>query len=231
MQRREPPINPVGAPLDYRIIMAPTQQNWLYACATRARAGPVSCSSATSGCTRRHYRNEYQYGVRSWPETVLGRELSDWRRKDRNGVTRRRTTRAPARWRALSVRPVRRALRRASAGVFSREAFSTRCNRRCSPAAISWTAFCLNAPRFLRALCLCLCGHGAQRRHPARIVGGYLGGEVNPVNRTVIVHQFDAHAWNEVWLEGRGWVRVDPDRSGGAGPYSLRPGARGGLGG
>ena len=30
------------------------------------------------------------------------------------------------------------------------------------------------------------------------------------MNRTVIVHQFDAHAWNEVWLEGRGWVRVDP---------------------
>ena len=45
---------------------------------------------------------------------------------------------------------------------------------------------------------------------PARIVGGYLGGEINPVDRTVIVHQFDAHAWNEVWLEGQGWVRVDP---------------------
>ena len=30
------------------------------------------------------------------------------------------------------------------------------------------------------------------------------------MNRTVIVHQFDAHAWNEVWLAGQGWVRVDP---------------------
>ena len=45
---------------------------------------------------------------------------------------------------------------------------------------------------------------------PARIVAGYMGGEVNPVNRTVIVHQFDAHAWAEVWLDGQGWVRVDP---------------------
>jgi hypothetical protein len=45
---------------------------------------------------------------------------------------------------------------------------------------------------------------------PARIVAGYMGGEVNPVNRTVIVHQFDAHAWTEVWLAGEGWVRVDP---------------------
>jgi hypothetical protein len=41
-------------------------------------------------------------------------------------------------------------------------------------------------------------------------VAGYQGGEINPVNKTVIVHQFDAHAWAEVWLEGEGWVRVDP---------------------
>jgi hypothetical protein len=45
---------------------------------------------------------------------------------------------------------------------------------------------------------------------PARVVAGYLGGEINPVNKTVIVHQFDAHAWTEVWLQGQGWVRVDP---------------------
>ena len=31
-----------------------------------------------------------------------------------------------------------------------------------------------------------------------------------PLNKTVIVHQFDAHAWAEVWLENKGWVRVDP---------------------
>jgi hypothetical protein len=45
---------------------------------------------------------------------------------------------------------------------------------------------------------------------PARVVAGYQGGEVNPVNKTVIVHQFDAHAWAEVWLEGTGWVQFDP---------------------
>ena len=45
---------------------------------------------------------------------------------------------------------------------------------------------------------------------PARVVAGYQGGEINPVNKTVIVHQFDAHAWAEVWFEGQGWVRVDP---------------------
>jgi len=45
---------------------------------------------------------------------------------------------------------------------------------------------------------------------PARVVGGYQGGERNPVDGYLVVRQSDAHAWAEVWLEGRGWVRVDP---------------------
>ncbi|CAN7542806.1 transglutaminaseTgpA domain-containing protein [Acidovorax sp. LjRoot194] len=45
---------------------------------------------------------------------------------------------------------------------------------------------------------------------PARIVTGYQGGERNPVDGYWTVRNADAHAWAEVWMEGRGWVRVDP---------------------
>lgn len=45
---------------------------------------------------------------------------------------------------------------------------------------------------------------------PARVVTGYQGGEINPVDQYVVVRQADAHAWAEVWLANRGWVRVDP---------------------
>jgi transglutaminase-like putative cysteine protease len=45
---------------------------------------------------------------------------------------------------------------------------------------------------------------------PARVVTGYLGGHLNPYDGTYIVRQSDAHAWAEIWLEGRGWTRVDP---------------------
>ena len=45
---------------------------------------------------------------------------------------------------------------------------------------------------------------------PARIVTGYQGGEMNGVDGYWTVRQADAHAWTEVWLAGRGWVRVDP---------------------
>jgi transglutaminase-like putative cysteine protease len=45
---------------------------------------------------------------------------------------------------------------------------------------------------------------------PARVVTGYQGGEVNPVDGYLTVRQSDAHAWAEIWLSERGWVRVDP---------------------
>jgi protein-glutamine gamma-glutamyltransferase len=45
---------------------------------------------------------------------------------------------------------------------------------------------------------------------PARVVTGYQGGEYNRLGDYYIVRQSDAHAWSEVWLRGRGWVRIDP---------------------
>lgn len=45
---------------------------------------------------------------------------------------------------------------------------------------------------------------------PARIVTGYQGGEINPLDGVLVVRQSDAHAWVEVWLPDEGWVRIDP---------------------
>lgn len=45
---------------------------------------------------------------------------------------------------------------------------------------------------------------------PSRVVTGYAGGYRNAFGGYWIVRNNDAHAWAEVWLEGRGWVRVDP---------------------
>ncbi len=44
---------------------------------------------------------------------------------------------------------------------------------------------------------------------PARVVVGYQGGKMNPLDDYMIVRQSDAHAWSEVWLNDR-WQRVDP---------------------
>lgn len=45
---------------------------------------------------------------------------------------------------------------------------------------------------------------------PSRLVTGYMGGEYNAQGGYYSIYQRDAHAWSEVWLEGKGWVKVDP---------------------
>lgn len=57
---------------------------------------------------------------------------------------------------------------------------------------------------------------------PARIVGGYYGGDFNPLTGQFVMRQRDAHAWVEVW-DGEKWRTYDST------PPSLRPGGAGGL--
>jgi protein-glutamine gamma-glutamyltransferase len=45
---------------------------------------------------------------------------------------------------------------------------------------------------------------------PARVVTGYQGGELNPVDGVWTLRQSDAHAWAEIWQAGSGWMRIDP---------------------
>ena len=52
---------------------------------------------------------------------------------------------------------------------------------------------------------------------PARIVGGFYGGKLNPLTGYLVVRREDAHAWVEVF-DGNGWRTFDPT------PVSLRPG-------
>lgn len=52
---------------------------------------------------------------------------------------------------------------------------------------------------------------------PARIVGGFYGGKLNPLTGYFVVRREDAHAWVEVY-DGNGWRTFDPT------PSSLRPG-------
>ena len=52
---------------------------------------------------------------------------------------------------------------------------------------------------------------------PARIVGGFYGGNLNPLTGYFVVRREDAHAWVEVY-DGNAWRTFDPT------PPSLRPG-------
>ena len=45
---------------------------------------------------------------------------------------------------------------------------------------------------------------------PARLVGGYRGGYYNDVGKYYLVTQKNAHVWVEAYIEGKGWLRLDP---------------------
>ena len=45
---------------------------------------------------------------------------------------------------------------------------------------------------------------------PTRVVTGYKGDYKERVNNYIIIRERNAHAWNEVYIKKRGWVRIDP---------------------
>jgi len=45
---------------------------------------------------------------------------------------------------------------------------------------------------------------------PVRLVGGYLGGDYNELGGYYLVSEKMAHVWVEVFIEGKGWLRLDP---------------------
>lgn len=59
---------------------------------------------------------------------------------------------------------------------------------------------------------------------PTRVVTGYQGGFWQAADQYLLVRQSDAHAWNEVWLSGEGWTRVDPTAA--VAPERVSEGAR-----
>ncbi len=63
---------------------------------------------------------------------------------------------------------------------------------------------------------------------PSRVVLGYMGGDWQEAAQYLLVRQSDAHAWTEVWLDGSGWVRVDPTAA--VSPERIDYGAWGAIG-
>jgi transglutaminase-like putative cysteine protease len=212
-ERRAAVVEKIGEPLRYSIIMEPTQQNWLFGLryATPDRPGIVSTPDF------RLYslvviEDDFSYQVESWPEARLETELSPWRRERELRLPDADNPRARDWARTLREQSADdRAFVDAVLSHFNREPFIYTLEPPLLPDDNPMDAFLFDTRRgfcehFAAAFVVTMRSAGV----PARVVAGYQGGEINPVNKTVIVHQFDAHAWAEVWLQGEGWVRVDP---------------------
>jgi len=209
-------IEPAGEALRYRIRLNATSQRYLF-----LLERPYDVDAEGAYLTRRHevarsrpINRQLVYSATSLPEAalepVLGEDYRNYMTRLPEGTNPR--TRAFARElraRAESERDyVRRVL-----GWFREQPFYYTL----SPPALGRDA----ADEFLFSSRRGFCEHYATSFAtlmraagiPARLVAGYQGGELNPLETEdpyYIVRQSDAHAWAEVWIEGDGWVRVDP---------------------
>lgn len=196
----------------YTVTMEASRQPWLYAMPL-ARSNTKSVLQAGNATLRTIYPldQRFQYQVNSWKQYVLEPELDDYRRgielqlpQDFNP----KSVELASKMRAESGSA--EAYVQAVLQMFNREQF----------------VYTIRPPKlgrhsvdeFLFSTRSGFCEHYASSfvflmraaGVPARVVVGYQGGELNPFENYLLVHEFDAHAWTEVWFENRGWQRVDP---------------------
>ncbi len=212
-ERRPQSVVTSGEPLIYRVIMEPTQQNWLYSLRYARSVSPgVIAGSDYVLFSPTELEEERLYSVQTWTDVQLEPTLTAWRR----GIELQLPETDNPDTLALAGQLRARASSDASfvdavLAKFREEPFVYKLSPPLLPEINPLDAFLFQSragfcEHYAAAFVVMMRAGGV----PARVVAGYQGGEVNPVNHTVIVRQFDAHAWAEVWLEGQGWVRVDP---------------------
>ncbi len=201
-----------GDGVSYEVIMEASHQPWLYALATpRASNRDIGFTRDFRLVKRLPIDSRYKYTVTSWLEHAAEPQtLPEWRYRNETrlpGDSNPRTRAMAERWAAEESSS--RALVARVLNFYNRTFTYTLkppvLGRHTADEFLfdSQRGFC---EHFANSFVVFMRAAGI----PARVVVGYQGGEISPLQNYVLVHQFDAHAWAEVWLEGSGWQRVDP---------------------
>lgn len=201
-----------GIPYDYQVTLEPHNHNWLFALELAAKIPPnANVTTDYMLISRTPVRNRVRYDMSSYTNfTTRGADDPD---ELRQGLQL-----------PQGFNPRARALAREWAASFNTDAAIAQ--RALSYFREEGFVYTLEPPllgrdsvdEFLFGSKQGFCEHYASSfvflmraaGVPARVVTGYQGGDINPVDGYMIVRQSDAHAWSEVWLKGRGWVRFDP---------------------
>jgi transglutaminase-like putative cysteine protease len=208
----EPTYQTSFYPVDYTVTVEPHGKVWLFALDLPGNLPPRSMATADFQLiSARPVTTRLRYEMTSFLNYIYGADESE--------ATLQRALQLPPgfnpRTRALALELKRkndtdRKLMDAVLTMFNQEAFSYTL----SPPLLgehSIDEFLFDTKRgfcehYSSAFTVLMRAAGI----PARVVTGYMGGEMNPIGNYLIVRQADAHAWTEVWLHDEGWVRVDP---------------------
>lgn len=202
-----------GAPIDYQVTLEPHGRPWILALdlPTGWPVGEALRAFDFQVVAPRPLHEIRSFRLRSHPEYVAGAVLPQSLRHKALQLPDAGNARSVALGRALAAQygdP--RAIVQAMLGMFRNEPFAytmrpPRLDRDAVDEFLFETrrGFC---EHYASAFTVVMRAAGI----PARVVTGYQGGEFNPIGGYLLVRQSDAHAWSEVWIERRGWVRVDP---------------------
>jgi transglutaminase-like putative cysteine protease len=203
---------PSGRRLDYTLTLEPHNRRWLLALDYPGEAGPlIRHASDHHALSARPVQTRSRFALSAYPDTRIGEAESP--------AVLAAATHLPA-----GSNPRSRELAaRLAAGAESHAEILERVIAHMRAARLKYTlrppllsthtadAFLFDTQRgfcehFASAFTVVMRAAGI----PTRVVTGYQGGEINPIDGYLVVRQSDAHAWAEVWLDGRGWLRVDP---------------------
>ena len=206
-------------PVDYTITLEAHQQRWLYTLDRPVRMVPLRgswMSEAGEALTWRPVTSRLQYSGTSDPrarrqQLQQGRTALAGLQLPATGNERARALAQG--WQQAGSEP--RALVNEALNFFSRSGFRYTLNPGTLPAngasaedAIDYFLFTGKAgfcEHYATSFAFLMRAAGV----PTRLVGGYLGGTLNPYGNYLIVRQSDAHVWCEVLLDGS-WQRIDP---------------------
>ncbi|HRP22659.1 DUF3488 and transglutaminase-like domain-containing protein [Thauera sp.] len=201
-----------GPALDYQLTLEPHNRRWLLALDYPGASAPaIRYASDYHALAAQPVRNRSRYALTAHPEAAVGESESS--------AVLAASLRLPA-----DSNPRTRALaQQLAAGTDSHAEILRRVIAHLRDARLRYTLrppllgrhaadeFLFDTQRgfcehFASAFAVLMRAAGV----PTRIVTGYQGGEINPIDAHLVVRQSDAHAWAEVWLEEKGWIRVDP---------------------
>ena len=207
-----PQFSNTGAAITYSVTLEPHNKRWLFALDIPARAVPHSATGADFQIRSfSPVNNRMRYDMASFLDYTFG--------ADENAMSLHRARQLPAGFNPGTLELAQtlrqkfrddRALVREVLSMFRQQNFFYTL----SPPLLGTNSvddFLFRTRRgfcehYASAFAVLMRAAGV----PARIVTGYLGGEVNELGDYLIVRQADAHAWTEVWFSDEGWVRVDP---------------------
>ena len=212
LEAATPFYTPAGPRTDYTLTLEPHNQRWLLALDFPGETDPLlRHTNDYQLLHQRPVQSRTRLTLSAYPDTPVGTEelASTLRAAQQLPPGSNPRTRALAAELSADSAPPEQIVERAIAHLRSAELIYT-----LNPPLLgthSADEFLFDTKRgfcehFASAFAVLLRAAGV----PVRVVTGYQGGEINPIDGHLVVRQLDAHAWTEVWLAGRGWVRIDP---------------------